>query len=341
MNLLRFSRDLVSRRKTNRQRARAAAASCKPAVECLEERQLLSVSAVTALSGQTTVYMLQPNGNLSERSDGAGSWTLIDTNVKAISAGLDTQGRPEVYEIWGSSNQLWRYSDYAGWRYFNSGAADIAASVNDTFYETDNVQPSGTRDLWAFSPTHGWSFLQSGQTISAISAGTDNLGRPEVYAILGTTRALWRWSEFTGWSSQLDTNVTYVAASVNNTFFDANPTGYDFSVTLWEHTDSGGWRYLGNDLVSSSYQAGTNSGFQAGTDTLGRPELYKISAWQGTLSRYSDATGWVTLDTYVGEVAAAGNDTFFEWSLADDHLWKGNGSSWTDYGFYKSQQVIY
>ena len=149
---------------------------CRPQVELLEARQLLStLSAISWHSGGVShhsVYAIGGDNGVYVSTDG-GAFTALGGYALGISAGLDASGNPEVYAI-GGDNSLF-VNNGGGFVGLGGYVKQISGSVNNLVYAIgvdDSVQVN-----------NGGGFVGLGGYALDISAGLDASGNPEVYVI--------------------------------------------------------------------------------------------------------------------------------------------------------------
>jgi Tectonin domain len=281
------NRCTMGRRKTRPTR------SLRLDVELLEGR--LVPSTISALSWQSplvnspflsfgnlnlthhAVYGIGP-GQTSERdafvSTDGGGFVDLGGYVKAISAGLDAKGNPEVYGI-GADDALY-VNKGSGWVDLGGICKAVSATAKDTVYVigTDNS---------VFVNVGGSGYTGLGGYALDISAGLDANGNPEVYAI-GLDHALYV-NNGTGWVD-LGGYVKAISATTHNTVY---VIGSDNSVFV---NAGSGYTALGGYALQIS----------AGLDTNGNPEVFVIGSDHALYLNHG--SGYVDLGGYVQDIAA-------------------------------------
>jgi hypothetical protein len=270
-----------SHEKTSRTRSRAKFVA---SVEAVEERLLKTgTSAVSWSSGgvvHSDVFALGFDNSVYVSKDG-GSFVSEGGYGTAISAGLDWLGNPEVYAI-GQDKALWVNDNGTGWVSRGGGVTAIAATTNSTVFAigTDN----------AVYKNYGWagSWAWLGNNVTAIGAGTDTSGAPEVYAIGAGNNVLWTNDNGAGWVN-CGGGAKAIAGATNSTFFIIGGDN-----ALWMNR-GGTWSDLGGIVKSIS----------AGSDSLGNPEAYGIGT-DNALYSNDNGNGYAYIGGYVTDIAAAG-----------------------------------
>ncbi|HLJ91884.1 MAG TPA: hypothetical protein VKU02_01695 [Gemmataceae bacterium] len=246
-------------------------------VELLEGRLVpATISAVTWESAGTAhhaLYAIGQDDSAFVSVDG-GSFASLDGYVKQLSAGLDSDGNPEVYGI-GMDDALY-VNKGNGWVDLGSYVKAISATGRDTVYVIGKAND-------VFMNVGGNGFVNLGGYALDISAGLDNDGNPEVYAI-GSDHALFvnRGSGFLN----LGGYVKAISATVQNTVY---VIGKDDSASV---NHGSGFLNLGGFVKEIS----------AGLDTDGNPELFAIGGGNNLLANKGDR--FVDLGGYVRDIAA-------------------------------------
>ena len=153
----------------------------------------------TAISAtvDNTVFAIG-KGHILYVNHGSG-FVALGGYVKALSTGLDTAGKPEVYVI-GHNDAVFVDDDGKGWTKLGGNVSAISATGNGTVFAI------GENNIVYVD--RGSGFLPMGGDASEISGGLDAAGNPEVYAI-GRNSALYvndngnRWVDLGGYVTEL------------------------------------------------------------------------------------------------------------------------------------------
>jgi hypothetical protein len=316
----------VGRRKTRPTR------SPRLDVELLEGR--LVPSTISAVSWQSLALKLSPSGldfvrptthhavygiGLDQSSDRAafvstdgGGFVDLGGYVKAISAGLDAKGHPEVYGI-GSDDALY-VNKGSGWVDLGGICKAVSATAKDTVYVIGS-------DNSVFVNAGGSGYVGLGGYALDISAGLDANGNPEVYAI-GLDHALYV-NNGTGWVD-LGGYVKAISATTQNTVY---VIGSDNSVFV---NAGSGYTALGGYALQIS----------AGLDANGNPEVFVIGTDHALYVNHG--SDYVDLGGYVSDIAAPAVGVGVPGDVAygigsDNACYLNQGGVYTDLGYIAAQ----
>jgi hypothetical protein len=254
--------------------SRRRACSFRPEVESLEERRLLSASGtVTAVVdgwGDRVEYGID-NNSYAWRN--YGSWEGLGGPVSQLSAGLDANGRAQVFAI-GPDSNVW-VRNWIGWRKISNGdpgepsgpIRQVSGTVRNEAYVLD--QNNG---VWLWNGV-SWDSLAG--PVSQVSAGISALGRDQVFAI-GSADGMCYVNAGFGWR-RLDGAgpFTQISATTHNAVYALDTNG-----AAWSYDPALGWQGLGGSFLQIS----------AGLDDFGRDQFFAIDtsneAW------FHNFTGW-------------------------------------------------
>jgi hypothetical protein len=160
----------------------------------------------------------------------------------------------------------------------------------------------------------GGPFNNLGGYAKQVSAGLDNTGSPEVYAI-GADNAVWvndggKWVSLGGYAKQ-------ISATVGNTVY---AIGVDDSVYV---NHGSGWV----NLVHYAKQ------ISAGTAAAGSPEVFAIG---GDDAVYANDGSWVSLGGYAKQISATTGNIVYAIG-SDNAVYEHTGGIWTSLGGYAKQ----
>jgi hypothetical protein len=114
-----------------------------------------SVSAVTAPSGNTTVYDVHSDGTLWMQFAPGGQFDQVDANVKSVSAGTDSNGNPEAFVAhYDGSLTLLDWSASSPTTHIANGVNSVAAEGNGKALVIDY-----NNFLWQYDPNVWGSVL--------------------------------------------------------------------------------------------------------------------------------------------------------------------------------------
>jgi Calpain family cysteine protease len=183
-------------------------------------------SAISA-TADDTVFAIG-GGDVVYVNHGSG-FSRLGGYAKAISAGLDAAGKPEVYAI-GRDNAVFVNDDAKGWvdlggRHFTA----ISATADGTVFAIG----SGN----VVYVNRGSGFVSLGGDAKAISAGVDAAGEPMVYAI-GTNNAAYVNDDGKGWvnlggyvteiSATNDSTLVARGENLNSVYLDLGQAGFNY-----------------------------------------------------------------------------------------------------------------
>jgi Tectonin domain len=255
-------------------------------IESLEGRALLSAtSAVAWTAGGVThsaLYAIDQNDAVEVSIDG-GSFTNLGGYAKQVSAGLDAFNKPEVYAI-GADDAVY-VNKGSGWVSLGGYLKAISATVENTIYAigTDD-------DIYLSHGTPGLGWFNTGLKARQISAGTDAIGNPEVYAI-GFNNNVYAgngsggpagFADWGGYAKQISATIgaTVYAIGADNAVYKDHGSG-----------GGTGWVSLGGYAKQIS----------AGIDGTFSPYVFAIGLNDGLWANHG--SGWVSLGGYVTDVS--------------------------------------
>ena len=233
--------------------------------------------AVSGCNPSLALYGIGPDNNSNNAAlvniDGGG-FVDLGGYVKAISAGLDANGNPEVYGI-GADNALY-VNNGTGWVDLGGYAKAVSATARGTAYVigSDNAVSMNVG---------GSGFVDLGGYALDISAGLDANGIPEVYAI-GLDHALYV-NKGSGWVD-LGGYVQALSASTHNTVYAIGSDNAVYVNAGGGFTDTGGYALE----------------ISAGLDANGNPEVYVIGLDHALY--VNNGSGYVDLGGYVQDITA-------------------------------------
>jgi hypothetical protein len=164
----------------------------------------------------------------------------------------------------------------------------------------------------------GGSFTNLGGYSKQISAGLDDAGNPEVYAI-GGDNAVWL-NKGSGWV-RLGGYAKEISATVDNTFYHI---GTDDAVYLGYGVAGTGFVRLGGQVKQIS----------AGTTLAGNPEVFVIG-FNDAVS-VNNGSGYINLGGYAKQISATINNTVY--AIGGDNLvYENTGGGWVGLGAYAKQ----
>jgi uncharacterized protein with LGFP repeats len=312
--MFRFLRRFQRPCQTHRPRT-GAARSCRLRIEQLEGR--LVPSTISAVSWQSqgvthaALYGIGPDSNSGNAAlvnvDGGG-FVDLGGYVKALSAGLDANGNPEVYGI-GADNAVY-VNNGTGWVDLGGSAKALSATAGGAVYVIGSNNSVSVN-------AGGSGFVNLGGYALAISAGLDANGNPEVYAI-GSDHALYV-NHGAGWVD-LGGYVQAISASTQNTVY---AIGSDNAVYV---NFGGGFADLGGYAREIS----------AGLDANGNPEVYAMGLDYALY--VNNGTGYVDLGGYVQDIAAPAVGVCLPGNVAygigaDGASYLSQGGVYTDLGY--------
>ena len=273
-----------------------------------------TISAVSWQSLGVThhaLYGIGPDSNSNNAAlvniDGSG-FVDLGGYVKAIGAGLDANGNPEVYGI-GADNALY-VNNGTGWVDLGGYAKAVSATARGTAYVIGS-------DNAVYMNVGGSGFVDLGGYALGISAGLDANGNPEVYAI-GLDHALYV-NKGSGWVD-LGGYVQAISAGTHNTVY---AIGSDNAVYV---NAGGGFTDLGGYALEIS----------AGLDANGNPEVYAIGLDHALYA--NKGSGYVDLGGYVVDIAAPAVGVGVPGDVAygigsDGACYLNQGGVYTDLGY--------
>jgi hypothetical protein len=204
-----------------------------------------------------------------------GGYTSLGGYAKQLSAGLDANGNPEVYAI-GKDDAVY-VNHGAGFIDLGGYAKQISATALGTVYAIDS-----DNSVWEYASKSGVVHL--GGYALEISAGLDDNGNPEVYAI-GSDNSLYV-DDGSGFVN-LGGYVKQISATVQGTVY---AIGMDDAV--YANVNGGGFIALGGYAKEIS----------AGMDSNGNAELFALG--QDNSLYVNHGSGFIPLGGYLRDIAA-------------------------------------
>jgi hypothetical protein len=276
------------------------APSCRPQLEALEAREVLSTAtaaphAVMQSSGQSMVFYINSSDHAFYKHDANGTRLLSGPGtVQKFSAGLDASGKADVF-VESSDGGFYVWNASHGWQSLlgsGYGIGDFAAVNGGRAY----VQFSDGSVYESFVDFQYQTYFV-GHWMAMFGSGT----------VIGNDGVL---DAVTDWYG-------------NDALFAIR---YDGSLQEYYH---GHWNFV---------DWNTQHGFSAGTDTNGRPDLYGLDSRDGSFWKWSQYSGWgsgpLALPGVVSRFSATNNGTVWFDDFAGN-LGKFDGTNsrtWVDTG---------
>jgi hypothetical protein len=305
--------------------------SFKPRFEALEQREVMSASspgihAVAENFGTSAVFYINEQNHAFYEHDALHGTRMLSgpNTVQAFSAGLDTNGRADVF-VKAGDGSFWEFSDFrGGWHeLLGPGVVQSFAAVKgDRVYV--QFQDNSVREFNGANFLFQWSWVSAVGTVQSLDAVTDTHGFDAVY-VLKTNDTF----------GELYHGVYKQLAGAFHLFKLTLPSVNQFSAgtDLNGNADVYARFFLGNleknvgGVWTSVAAAGTFKEFSA-TDS---GQVWFIAS-DNTLKKF-DAAG-VRHDVYNGDFvsisAARSNDVYVvNW---DDSLWERTGGGvWNEW----------
>jgi hypothetical protein len=306
--------------------------SFRPETELLEERRLLTssgtISAVVDGWGDRVEYGIDNNGYTWRNY---GNWEPLGCPCSQLSAGLDANGRAQVFGI-GPDSNVW-VRNWIGWRQISSGnpgepvgpIRQVNGTVRNEAYVLD--QNNG---VWLWNGVYWEDPL--GGPVSQVSAGISAFGRDQVFAI-GSADGMCYVNAGFGWR-RLDGAgpFTQISATTHNAVYAIDTNG-----AAWAYDPALGWQGLGGSFLQIS----------AALDAYGRDEFFAVGAddeawvhdnygWHellvnntsGAYDSLTRNTRGPSVRTYVTDISGMSGNAVF--AVDETHVgWEHTPSGWS------------
>lgn len=240
---------------------------------------IATISAVTDVNGNATVFAVTTNYALAEWSQ-TGGWRLIggvDT-IKVGTAGLAANGLPDIYVIT-TNGFLTTWSTSGGWGNpsigFPTTILGLSAGNSGLVYVVTTAH-----GVYEYGLQNGWLALSSDGFANSVSAAFASSSSENNLLAVTTGNSLYSYASQTGWTllGNFIDSASAGSTSAGQPEAYVLTTNGDFA----KYSVSGGWQVIGAPGTISEYSGTTQ-------DTV-----YVITTDQSVVG-YSDANGWFTL----------------------------------------------
>jgi hypothetical protein len=335
-------------------------------LEALEDRQLLSVSPISAItthqsSGVTNhdLYAITAGTTPSTQCVvDYNNGTPINLNqngpqgVKAVSAGIDPQGKAEVFALDGNQ-ALWRYD--GSWQKLSPlRFKEISATqtYSGQVYAATDGSYYGKVDVDLFNASGGLTNLAApGGYATGISASRDQYGLDEIFVVDGSGNIQvndpiygWRMVDSRFNNSNLD-GFTRLSATQSGDVYALTSQGKLFQEMVQVYNYGG---FISTSWIGRQFATGRQfQAISADTDANGHSEVYAIEQGTGTAYRYDVYGNEASVDSNVSEISGAGGGYFFDVnpsSNGSNTVWaydpNGPWVNWQGYWFQLSWSQV-
>lgn len=237
----------------------------------------------SATNGSSTVTFTISTAGSVYRHDDASGWAKLGDNILSVSAVTETSGNVVLFAVT-QDHALFRFDGARGWQQLGAVGTILSVSAgSDTNGLATAYVITAQTALTEYRGSSGWLGVNLGApgTILSISAAGN-----EDIAVVSADRSVYEHDFTFGWFRLGSAGFAQTVSAVTDS------TGFVvYAVTpgrgLVRHDDASGWSNVGGP--------GTIDEARAGLD-FGRLANVFVRTTTGSLSEFSAATGWRTVD---------------------------------------------